>query len=626
MAVPNPSLVRIGQLFPNVNPAYLENDYKAMESNEEKTIERLVWALNEDPFSIDKVAWFWRFKGDGTSWHIFRQLDSLKLESAFESITQRADPSQPVSVDSGRFLVDMSNISDIRMNPAYWSEEVPREVVRGTWYFRNSAGVLTPYSANDANSLESFYHTPHLWNNTLQLSDGVHKVVMRGYVDMIQVRQYIGRTVTRQVVRGLPPSELALVRKASNLTSDEEYLGTPPDFEHLVLVVHGIAANYDMTTYQQGDSATLLAKDAETLRGVVNKAAPEHSRQTGCVEVIPINWHKHIHTQNDERMRDITIRRGCQPIRDFINGALIDVLCYMETTQCQAILQTVADQLNAVYSSFVRQHPRFSGNVSIVGHSLGSIISFELLCNQPNRYGVQARPSILTNPAVNYPVLNFQPSALFLLGSPVGMFWALRSQTFPKDLQLPSGAPVYNLFHPFDPIAYRIEPLLDSRWQSVSPLTVLSGNGLQSKIQSALKHIKQKVDSAKAVATNPLAAFVSAMASPRRASFSPRSLWQQYQQTPQALTAQQQQQQQEEIEASKPDDVKERELAATLTAEATARLGHIPHRIDYQLQEKLVENEYLYALASHTKYWSSDDTGAFIFKAALQLPVPLVQK
>lgn len=38
--------------------------------------------------------------------------------------------------------------------------------------------------------------------------------------------------------------------------------------------------------------------------------------------------------------------------------------------------------MNRMYSQYLLRNPNFSGHVSIGGHSLGSLISFDLLCNQ----------------------------------------------------------------------------------------------------------------------------------------------------------------------------------------------------------------------------------------------------
>lgn len=49
---------------------------------------------------------------------------------------------------------------------------------------------------------------------------------------------------------------------------------------------------------------------------------------------------------------------------------------------CQEIMDSVTDKMNAVYLEYKRRNPEFEGEISIVAHSLGGVISFELLSNQ----------------------------------------------------------------------------------------------------------------------------------------------------------------------------------------------------------------------------------------------------
>uniref|UniRef100_A0A1I8ID78 DDHD domain-containing protein n=1 Tax=Macrostomum lignano TaxID=282301 RepID=A0A1I8ID78_9PLAT len=57
--------------------------------------------------------------------------------------------------------------------------------------------------------------------------------------------------------------------------------------------------------------------------------------------------------------------------------------------------------------------------------------------------------------------LDFAPRALFALGCPLAFFLAARGRTtLGAEFRLPGGACLFNLFHPLDPLAFRLEPLL----------------------------------------------------------------------------------------------------------------------------------------------------------------------
>jgi len=48
----------------------------------------------------------------------------------------------------------------------------------------------------------------------------------------------------------------------------------------------------------------------------------------------------------------------------------------------QTIVQTVGSELNRLHDLFLKRNPKFTGGVSVSGHSLGSLILFDLLCHQ----------------------------------------------------------------------------------------------------------------------------------------------------------------------------------------------------------------------------------------------------
>ncbi|KAJ8286247.1 hypothetical protein GJAV_G00036250 [Gymnothorax javanicus] len=71
--------------------------------------------------------------------------------------------------------------------------------------------------------------------------------------------------------------------------------------------------------------------------------------------------------------------------------------------------------------------------------------------------------------------LDFEVSDFFLFGSPLGLVLALRKTVIPvlDVAQLrPACGQVYNLFHPADPSACRLEPLLEKRFHLLPPFSV----------------------------------------------------------------------------------------------------------------------------------------------------------
>lgn len=64
---------------------------------------------------------------------------------------------------------------------------------------------------------------------------------------------------------------------------------------------------------------------------------------------------------------------------------------------------------------------------------------------------------------VKYPQLSFPVAKFFALGSPISMFQTVRGiEKIDTDFKFPTCDEFYNIFHPYDPIAYRFEPLVCS--------------------------------------------------------------------------------------------------------------------------------------------------------------------
>ncbi|KAF0299117.1 Protein retinal degeneration B [Amphibalanus amphitrite] len=71
--------------------------------------------------------------------------------------------------------------------------------------------------------------------------------------------------------------------------------------------------------------------------------------------------------------------------------------------------------------------------------------------------------------------LEFDVTDLFMFGAPLGLVLASRRMYLPEENRVPPRPAchnVYNLFHPTNPVACRLEPLLCSRFAAVPPATV----------------------------------------------------------------------------------------------------------------------------------------------------------
>lgn len=78
-------------------------------------------------------------------------------------------------------------------------------------------------------------------------------------------------------------------------------------------------------------------------------------------------------------MKPITLS-SIPKLRSFANDTILDVLYYTSPVYCQTIINTVCSEINKLYSLFLSRNPHFSGENSVIGHSLGRITFFGFGC------------------------------------------------------------------------------------------------------------------------------------------------------------------------------------------------------------------------------------------------------
>jgi DDHD domain len=185
-----------------------------------------------------------------------------------------------------------------------------------------------------------------------------------------------------------------------------------------------------------------------------------------------------------------------------------------------------------------------------------------------------------------YPQLSFPVDNFFLLGSPVPVFLMIRNQRKPlnSDFYLSGCRRVFNIFHPYDPVAYRLEGCIDPRNSNFEPALIRHWNG-GFRVQYRTRRMWRKiVATTNQTQRTVIEAFEQGMA---RAFGTGRD---------------------EEDAAS--------EASADKTHFRKVLTGCLNrgHRIDYMLQEKEIEsaNEYVAALAAHSSYWIEKDLSLFI--------------
>ncbi|XP_072335447.1 SEC23-interacting protein [Scyliorhinus torazame] len=335
-------------------------------------------------------------------WMPFSFLDTAELEDIFNSI--QPDPENViVSTDGGRYDIQLY---DRTRHAVYWDEE-PSEVRRCTWFYKGDMDSrFIPYSEEFSEKLEGEYKktvTTNQWHKRLEFSSG-ETIVMHNPKVIVQFQASSqpdewgttpdGQTRPRVVKRGIDDDH------------DEIPEGELPPVNHLVFMAHGIGPVCDLRFRS-------IVECVDDFRNVSLKLLHTHfkkavdEKKITRVEFLPVHWHSALHgdaTGVDRRMKRITLP-SIGRLRHFTNETLLDIFFYNSPAYCQMIVDKVVAEINRLYALFLSRNPNFKGGVSLTGHSLGSLILFDLLANQTGCSFPGDPTPLASNGTVNDPVI-----------------------------------------------------------------------------------------------------------------------------------------------------------------------------------------------------------------------------
>ncbi|KAH7099022.1 DDHD domain-containing protein [Auriculariales sp. MPI-PUGE-AT-0066] len=260
----------------------------------------------------------------------------------------------------------------------------------------------------------------------------------------------------------------------------------------LVFIVHGIGQNLAVQ-YE-----TLNFTYATNLfRQVARKqsALPELSEimRSRRIQFLPLQWRASFGLSMEEAqardeegldnrfsLTDITLTESIPFIRELANNVLLDVPYFMSSHK-ESMISAVCTEANAIYIKWCKRNPGFetNGRVHIIAHSLGSALVTNVLSNQPTH--VVPLPKRTDLAPKNEFI--FDTSSYFMAGSPLSVFMLLEQrQLIARKGRARTGSSkpdealdrqgvfgclsvdaIYNVFYPSDPVAYRINPVVDQR-------------------------------------------------------------------------------------------------------------------------------------------------------------------
>ncbi|NXC67064.1 DDHD1 Phospholipase, partial [Anhinga anhinga] len=568
------------------------------------------------------------------------------------------------------------------------TEKIP--VMRGQWFID---GTWQPLEEEESNLIEQ-EHLNRFKGQQLQESfdmevskpvdgkEAIHSLKLsRNHVDWHSVDEVylysdattskIARTVTQKL--GFSKASSSGTRLHRGYVEEATLEDKPPQTSHIVFVVHGIGQKMD-----QGR----IIKNTAMMRDTARKIEEKYfSNLATHVEFLPVEWRSKL-TLDGDTVDSITPDK-VRGLRDMLNSSAMDIMYYTSPLYRDELVKGLQQELNRLYTLFCSRNPEFEekgGKVSIVSHSLGCVITYDImtgwnpvrlyeqllqkeeeeledrwmsyeeqhlleelyLTKQRPAQQEQKRPSVTstvasTNPK-HSPVENF-----FCMGSPLAVFLALRGirpgNSGSQDHILPRTIcnRLLNIFHPTDPVAYRLEPLILKHYSNISPVQI---HWYNTANPLPYEHMKPSfLNPTKEPTSVTDSESVSAVPSP---TTSPVMVRRHYGEsitnigkasilgaasigkglggmlfsrfgrssttTPQTLEAGK--------DGAEGDDKKATTVGTPPFPHSSSGFlepaVELEHRIDFELREGLVESRYWSAVTSHTAYWSSLDIALFL--------------
>ncbi|RKF76897.1 putative ddhd domain protein [Golovinomyces cichoracearum] len=299
----------------------------------------------------------------------------------------------------------------------------------------------------------------------------------------------------------------------------------------LVLVVHGIGQKLS----ERIESFNFTHAVNEFRRSInvemCNSSVKQILRKDGVgIMVLPVNWRSSLSFEDGGLMKDDHLNRSrmdyslndvtqksLPAVRQMISDVMLDIPYYMSRHKPKMI-QAVIQEANRVYRLWCKNNRDFEkeGRVHLIAHSLGSVMTLEILSKQPTLV-----PKLdLDSKNINAEYFDFRTTNCFFAGSPAGFFLLLEEgKLLPRrginkpdaedfnDKSVTGEAGtfgcmaldnIYNVIHFNDPIAYRLNATVDRKYaeglkEAQLPTTTV---GLFESIGRAMRSITPGIVSA----------------------------------------------------------------------------------------------------------------------------------
>ncbi|XP_075926610.1 phospholipase DDHD1 isoform X3 [Petromyzon marinus] len=475
----------------------------------------------------EEVRWFYR--DERKAWKPFNGYDSLQVELAYRRYHASAgggvgEDTEPVCVRGGLYEV---SVASKECYPVYWQEVERVAVMRGQWFVD---GTWQPLEEEDSDLIETEHlarfrgqpcHPAPLEAEQEQPPppprpenrDVIHSLQLnRSHVDWNGVDEvYLYSDATTSKIARSVGQKLGLSKASSSGTHlqrgyVEEALveDRPPDVSHLVFVVHGIGQKMDQNR---------IIRNTNTIREAVRRMEERYYpvvAQTRRVEFLPVEWRSKLQLDGDT-VDYITLDK-VRGLRDMLNSSAMDILYYTSPLYRDELYERVlqrgdrendggddggggvggADGGGVGGGGGGMESPREWMSLEKRGLLDDLRKTRERLDQLEHRLVGASQRSALR--------LQFQVENFFCMGSPLAVFLALRgvrpgSSGSPHHI-LPKSVcrRLFNIFHPTDPVAYRLEPLILRHYSAIQPVQIHWSSAVSRPRYDSLRPVWMSAD------------------------------------------------------------------------------------------------------------------------------------
>ncbi|RHY25979.1 hypothetical protein DYB32_007966 [Aphanomyces invadans] len=272
--------------------------------------------------------------------------------------------------DCGRLEV---TVHERTVSAVFWKEG-PYPVIRTEWLFESSGGKFFPIPEDEATEINRYWaslpkDTAHYFSLPVEDHMTAHEIKFgpsKSPTEQKISELFLKCAHTRSrrckaIHHGYPGWTSAPVpgsiKSPSSASTDHSRSSTSTDtrreVNHVVFVVHGIGETYCKKRQADGTIVDYCYAMRQSTESILTSHFPTVA---AGIEYLPVDW-----SDGDD-------------LHAMLHRISFEAMPFERK---QKVLAFVATYMNSIYALYKHRHPSFQGKVSILGHSLGSVITYD---------------------------------------------------------------------------------------------------------------------------------------------------------------------------------------------------------------------------------------------------------